>query len=87
MKIAEEDGYREEHDVAWLSSEETNQLDEFGEREHKYELRPKRLSAGLHIPSFRAPPKRKQQERVNNEGNRRKGGEVQGIRAPRLLTM
>lgn len=87
MEISENDRDRQEHDVAWVSHEETNKLDDLGESEHENDLRPEGILAAGRIPVLGRFPEREDDEWVHHEGQGRKSGNVQRICAPELLAV
>jgi hypothetical protein len=85
MEVAEHDAHREEHDVAWVPSEEAYKFDHLGEAKHEDKLSPEGISPVLQFPVTRRPPATQEQQRVNEKGERREGGEMNGVGTPFLL--
>lgn len=87
MKISEKDRDGEEHDVAWVSHEETDKFDDLGKPEHEDDLRPEGILPACGIPVCRCLPERENDEWVHHKSQGREGGDMQRICAPRLLAV
>lgn len=87
MEVTEDDRDREEHDVTRVPAEQANQFYYLGKTKHEGNFHPEQNVPIPGLPVFRTPPAREEQERINDEGQRSEGGNMQGVRAPRLLPM
>lgn len=87
MEISKDDGDGNKDDIARVSQQKSHELDELGEAKHEEELGPEGVVSVLDMPLSRRPPARGKQKRVDDEGERGKGREVEGVCAPRLLSV
>jgi hypothetical protein len=87
VKVSEDDGDGNKDDIAGVSQQKSHKLDKLGEAKHEDELGPKGVVSVLDMPFRRRPPARGKQKRVDQEGDRGKGREVEGVGAPRLLSV
>ena len=67
MKVAEDNGDRQEHNVTWVFTEQPDQFHHFGKTKHERNFRPKQDVAILEFPVLCAPPAREEQERIDQE--------------------
>lgn len=87
MTPSENDGHRQENDVARVASEETHELDDFGEAKNEDDLSPQSLLAAVNVPLSSTLPQSKDDEGVEEESQGREGRNVERIGAPWLLTI
>lgn len=86
MEVPKNDGHGEEHDVGRVAAEEANELDNLGEGQ-ECELGVKGTVSVHGLPTFGTPPEGCQDEKVEDEGERGEGCNVQCICAPPLLSV
>lgn len=87
MEVSEQNGHRQEDDVAGVSKKQSHKLDHLSEGKHEDELGPEGEATALHVPTRRSPPAREEEERIDDECQRGESGDVKGIGAPPLLPM
>ena len=87
MEIAKDDRNGQVNDVPWVFAEEPHKLHHFGEAEHEDDLGSQESVAVGGRPLRRRSPARVDKEGVEDKGQGGKGGDVEGVSAPRLLTV
>lgn len=87
VEVAEDDRNWQEHNIDRVAAEQPHELDHFGEAEHEYELGPERISPALRGPALGCLPAQGQEEWISHKGQGGERRDVQGVRAPRLLTI
>lgn len=87
MKISKDDRHGNKDDIARVSQQKSHELDKLGEAKHEDELGPEGVVSVLNMPLSRRPPARGKQKRVDDEGEGGKGRKVEGVGAPRLLSV